>query len=59
LFWSAVINGVAAAPIMAAMMVVVSRRKLMGKFAAPLSLQIIGWSATAIMGAAAVAMLVV
>jgi Mn2+/Fe2+ NRAMP family transporter len=59
LFWSAVINGVAAVPIMAAMMVVVSRRKLMGKFAAPLSLQIIGWSATAIMGAAAIAMLVV
>jgi Mn2+/Fe2+ NRAMP family transporter len=54
-----VINGVAAVPIMAAMMVVVSRRKLMGKFAAPLPLRIIGWSATAIMGAAAIAMLVV
>jgi len=59
LFWSAVINGVAAVPIMAAMMVVVGRRKLMGKFAAPPALRIIGWSATAIMAAAAVAMFVV
>jgi NRAMP (natural resistance-associated macrophage protein)-like metal ion transporter len=59
LFWSAVINGVAAVPIMAAMMVVVGRRKVMGKFVAPLPLQVIGWSATAIMAAAALAMLVV
>ena len=59
LFWSAVVNGIVAVPIMAAMMVVVTRRKLMGKFVASLRLQVLGWTATLIMAAAAVAMLVV
>ncbi|HEY1606866.1 MAG TPA: divalent metal cation transporter [Allosphingosinicella sp.] len=56
LFWSAVINGVAAVPIMAAMMVVVSRRKVMGRFTADPVLLVFGWSATAVMAAAAIAM---
>jgi NRAMP (natural resistance-associated macrophage protein)-like metal ion transporter len=59
LFWSAVINGIVAVPIMAAMMVVVTRRKLMGKFVASVRLQLLGWTATVIMAGAAVAMLVV
>ncbi|MDB5719802.1 MAG: iron transporter [Alphaproteobacteria bacterium] len=59
LFWSAVINGIAAVPIMAAMMVVVTRRKLMGKFVASTGLRFLGWTATAIMGAAAFAMFLV
>ncbi len=59
LFWSAVINGVAAVPILAAMMVVVADRKVMHKFAAPPLLKAFGWLATAVMGAAAIAMVVV
>jgi Mn2+/Fe2+ NRAMP family transporter len=59
LFWSAVINGFAAVPIMAAMMYLASRRDQMGKFTvAPLPL-ILGWLTTISMGAAALAMLVV
>lgn len=59
LFWSAVINGVVAVPIMAAMMVVVSRHSAMGKFTAPRLLVLFGWIATAVMAAAALAMLIV
>lgn len=58
LFWSAVINGVVAVPIIAAMMVVVSRHSAMGKFTASRRLQVAGWAATAVMAAAAVAMFV-
>jgi hypothetical protein len=46
LFWSAVINGVVAVPIMAAMMVVASRRNPMGHFTAPRGLLVTGWIAT-------------
>lgn len=58
LFWSAVINGVVAVPIMVAMMLVVSRRRAMGKFAASGKLLFFGWAATAVMAAAAIAMIV-
>jgi NRAMP (natural resistance-associated macrophage protein)-like metal ion transporter len=56
LFWSAVINGVVAVPIMAVMMIVVSRRSTMGEYTASLRLRFFGWAATAVMAAAAVAM---
>lgn len=56
LFWSAVINGVVAVPIMAAMMVVVSRHHAMGKFTASVRLRVVGWAATAVMAAAACAL---
>jgi Mn2+/Fe2+ NRAMP family transporter len=46
-------------PIMAAMVVVASRRKLMGKFVASARIRILGWCATGVMAAATVAMLVV
>jgi len=59
LFWSAVINGVVAVPIMVAMMVVVNRQSRMGKFTAPRSVTVLGWAATAVMGVAVVAMAVV
>jgi NRAMP (natural resistance-associated macrophage protein)-like metal ion transporter len=58
LFWSAVINGVVAVPIMVAMMVVVNRQSRMGKFTAPRSVTVLGWAATAVMGLAVVAMAV-
>jgi Mn2+/Fe2+ NRAMP family transporter len=58
LFWSAVINGFVAVPVMAAMMCVGSRRRQMGRFIiSPLAL-ILGWTTTAVMAAAALAMLV-
>lgn len=58
LFWSAVINGVVAVPMMLAMMIVVNRHSRMGKFTAPRIVTILGWAATAIMGAAAMAMFI-
>jgi NRAMP (natural resistance-associated macrophage protein)-like metal ion transporter len=57
LFWSAVVNGVVAAPLMAAMMIVVANRKIMGAFAASRMLMIGGWAATALMSAVVAAML--
>ena len=58
LFWSAVINGVVAVPIIAAMMIVVSRKSTMGKFKASTRLRFVGWTATAVMATAALAMFV-
>jgi Mn2+/Fe2+ NRAMP family transporter len=58
LFWSAVLNGLAAVPIMAAMMIIVGRGSVMGRFKATRSLLLFGWSATALMAAAAAALLV-
>ena len=57
LFWSAVINGVLAVPLMVAMMVVVGSRKLMGQFAAGIGLAGLGWLSTAVMAAATIAMI--
>jgi NRAMP (natural resistance-associated macrophage protein)-like metal ion transporter len=57
LFWSAVLNGLAAVPLMIAMMVVVSRHKVMGRFTASPSLLAFGWAATAVMTLASGAML--
>lgn len=56
LFWSAVINGVVAVPIMAVMMLLASRRDAMGRFTASPALLGVGWAATAVMGAAAAGM---
>ena len=58
LFWSAVINGVVAVPIMVAMMVVVTRHSQMGHFTANLAMKLFGWVATAVMAVAAIAMFV-
>jgi NRAMP (natural resistance-associated macrophage protein)-like metal ion transporter len=58
LVWSAVVNGVIVVPIMAAMMVMASRRRLMGQFVAARWQTVLGWAATAVMTAAAVAMFV-
>jgi Mn2+/Fe2+ NRAMP family transporter len=58
LFWSAVLNGVAAVPIMAAMMIVASRRSIMGYLHERRTLLLFGWAATAVMALASGAMLV-
>jgi NRAMP (natural resistance-associated macrophage protein)-like metal ion transporter len=52
LFWSAVFNGVAAVPIMAAMMLLASRRAVMGEHTIGPRLRLLGWAATAVMAAA-------
>jgi Mn2+/Fe2+ NRAMP family transporter len=58
LFWSAVLNGLAAVPLMVAMMIVVSRHKVMGRFTAERPLLLLGWTATAIMAVVCAAMLI-
>ncbi len=58
LFWSAVLNGVIAVPLMAATMIVASSRKHLGPFVAPPVLKFVGWVATAVMAAAALSMFV-
>jgi Mn2+/Fe2+ NRAMP family transporter len=58
LFWSAVINGVVAVPLMVVIILLVSKKSVMGAFTASRSIVIVGWIATAIMGAAAVRMFI-
>jgi Mn2+/Fe2+ NRAMP family transporter len=57
LVWSAIVNGIAAAPVMCFMMLMASNRKVMGKFTLPVYLRVVGWSATLIMSLAAIGML--
>ena len=56
LFWSAVLNGVIAVPLMVATMLVASSRQRLGPFVAGPAQRIFGWIATVVMAAAAVAM---
>jgi NRAMP (natural resistance-associated macrophage protein)-like metal ion transporter len=49
LFWSAVINGVVAVPIMVVMMLMAVREDIMGRFVVTRRLAILGWLATATM----------
>lgn len=58
LFWSAVINGVVAVPLMVVLLLVVGNRRVMGDYVAPRGLRLLGWAATLVMAAAAVAMCV-
>jgi Mn2+/Fe2+ NRAMP family transporter len=57
LFWSAVINGVVAVPVMVLMMLLASRPQIMGRFVLPTGLKLVGWTATLVMTVAAVAMI--
>jgi len=58
LYWSAVINGVVAVPIMAMMMHMTANKRVMGKFPVSDGLRIVGWCATAVMALAVAGMLV-
>ena len=58
LFWSAVINGIIAVPILGAMMIVARRHRQMGVFVATPWQRILGWGATGAMAAAVVSMFV-
>ena len=59
LFWSAVINGVIATPMIAAMIVLSSRRSVMGPLVLSRPLRVMGWLTAAMMAAATVAMLII
>nr|WP_166176000.1 divalent metal cation transporter [Altererythrobacter segetis] len=56
LYWTAVINGVVAVPVMAIMMLLTARADVMGRFTVRGPLRWLGWLATAVMAAAVVAM---
>ena len=51
LFWTAVINGVIAVPMLAAVMLVAAKEKAMGRFAISGGLRAMGWLTTAVMAA--------
>ena len=56
LYWSAVVNGVVAVPVMAVIMVLASRHAVMGSFMVRRWHRGFGWGATALMGVASVVM---
>jgi Mn2+/Fe2+ NRAMP family transporter len=58
LFWSAVINGVAAVPIMIVMMLMTTNEKVTGAVRLPVRQKVIGWIATVVMFAVAACMIV-
>jgi Mn2+/Fe2+ NRAMP family transporter len=58
LFYSAVINGVVAVPLMAVIIVLASKRSVMGAYTASRTLRVLGWIGTAVMGVAAACMLI-
>ena len=58
LFWSAVINGVVAVPLLVVIILLVGRKSVMGNFTASRPIIILGWITTLIMGAAAIRMMI-
>ena len=58
LFWSAVINGVVAVPLMVVIVILASKKSVMGDFTVSRPIVILGWIATAVMGAAALRMFI-
>jgi NRAMP (natural resistance-associated macrophage protein)-like metal ion transporter len=56
LYWSAIVNGVVAVPVMALMMHMGANPVVMGKLSIAKTLRVIGWIATAVMAAAACGM---
>jgi len=58
LYWSAVLNGIAAAPLMAMLMFISANRAVVREFTLPLPLRVVGWAATVVMVLASIAFLV-
>ena len=56
LFWAAVVNGVVAVPVMAVMMIISTRKSIMGVFTITPLMKVLGWLATAVMTLAAIGM---
>jgi Mn2+/Fe2+ NRAMP family transporter len=59
LFWSAVINGVVAGPLIAAMTMMASLTSVMGALVLPIWLRVLGWASALLMVAATVGLAVV
>lgn len=57
LFWSAVINGIAAVPILITVIRLAANKAVMGPFVIPRTLRVLGWAAVAIMALCALGML--
>jgi Mn2+/Fe2+ NRAMP family transporter len=58
LFWSAVVNGVLAPPLIVLVVLLTSDRSVMGDHVSPPLLKSLGWITAGVMTAAAVAMFV-
>jgi Mn2+/Fe2+ NRAMP family transporter len=58
LFWAAVINGLVSVPIMVAMMLVVTNRRIMGRLALGRAGAMVGWLAAGLMALASLALVV-
>jgi Mn2+/Fe2+ NRAMP family transporter len=58
LFWSAVINGVVAVPLVVVITLLAAKKSVMGAFTASRSLVVLGWITAAVMGIAAVVMFI-
>jgi len=58
LFWSAVINGVVAVPLMVVIILLVSKKTVMGGYTASRPIVILGWIAAVVMGLAALRMFI-
>ena len=58
LFWSAVINGVVAVPLLVVITLIASSKSVMGAFTSSRPVVILGWAAVAIMGLAAALMFI-
>ena len=57
LYWSAVINGVVAVPIMVGLMLLASKKEVMGSFTSGVKTRWFGWSGVGVMGFAVLMML--
>ena len=58
LFWSAVINGIVAVPLMLVIILLASKQTIMGAYTASRPMIFLAWSATVVMGLAAIWMLI-
>lgn len=56
LVWTAIVNGVLAPPLLLAIMLIANNKKIMGKHTNSLATNFLGWTATALMFAAAAAL---
>ncbi len=58
LFWSAVINGIVAVPLMVTILILATKKSVMGVYQTSKSILVLGWFATLLMAVAAVSMFV-
>ena len=58
LFWSAVINGVVAVPLLVIIVILASKKSVMGNFKVSPAILVLGWITVAFMGVAALCMLI-